>query len=127
ASNAIFSLIKKDYAPARTRVLAATARLRAVPRLMEQAKANLTAPVQLYARLAAESARSIDPLYNDSLMMLAGDLSPDERANLIAAKAAALASLHAFADWLDKRAPTMQPWRPMGETEYNYLLSHVLL
>ena len=127
ASNAIFSLIKKDYAPARTRVLAATARLRAVPRLVEQGKANLTSPVRLYAQLAAESARAIDPLYNDSLMTLAGDLPPADKGNLVAAKDEALAALHGFADWLDQKAPAMQPWRPMGETEYNYYLSHVLL
>ncbi len=127
ASNAIFSLIKKDYAPARTRVLAATARLRAVPRLVAQGKANLTSPVGLYAQLAAESARAIDPLYNDSLMTLAGDLPPADKGNLVAAKDDALAALHGFADWLDQKAPAMQPWRPMGETEYNYYLSHVLL
>jgi uncharacterized protein (DUF885 family) len=127
ASNAIFSLIKKEYAPPRTRLLAATARLRAVPHLVEQAKANLTSPVRLYAQLAAESARAIDPLYNDSLMTLAGDLSPAEKQNLIAAKDGAIQALHGFADWLDRKAPSMQPWRPMGETEYNYYLSRVLL
>src|SRR5260221_6359109 len=127
ASNAIFSLIKKEYAPPRTRLLAATARLRAVPRLVEQAKANLTSPVRLYAQLAAESARAIDPLYNDSLMTLAGDLSPAEKQELIAAKDGAIAALHGFADWLDSKAPSMQPWRPMGETEYNYYLSRVVL
>src|SRR3954470_773370 len=35
ASNAIFSLLKKDYAPGRTRALAATARLKAMPAMIE--------------------------------------------------------------------------------------------
>src|SRR6267143_4307891 len=60
-SNAIFSLLKKEYAPPRARALAATTRLRAMPALLEQGKANLTRPVGLYARLAIEAARAIDP------------------------------------------------------------------
>jgi uncharacterized protein (DUF885 family) len=127
ASNAIFSLLKKEYAPARARALAATARLKAMPKMIEEGKKNLTAPVRLYAELAAESARSIDPLFNDSLMTLAGDLSAAEKQELIAAKDAAIKSLHGFADWLDARKGKMQAWRPMGEAEYNLYLSRVLL
>ena len=127
ASNAIFSLLKKDYDTPRKRVIAATARLRAVPAMIEQGKRNLTTPVGLYARLAAESARAIDPLYNDSLMTLAAGLPSAEKQDLIAAKDAALVALHGFADWLEKKMPSMKPWRPMGETEYNFYLSHVLL
>lgn len=53
AANGIFSLLKKDYAPHRTRVLAATARLTAVPAMLAIARTNLTRPVKLYAQLAA--------------------------------------------------------------------------
>jgi len=127
ASNGIFSLLKKDYAPARTRALAATARLRAVPAMLEQAKRNLRSPVRLYAELAAQSARAVDPLYKDSLMVLAKDLSADERAALEKARDEALVALHGFADWLDKKAPTLQPWRPMGELAYDEYLAHALL
>ena len=127
ASNAIFSLIKKDYAPARTRALAATARLRAMPAMIEQGKKNLTAPVRLYAQLASESARAIDPLFTESLAPLVRDLSPDEMRAYESARDAAITSLHAYADWLDAKAPSMQPWRPMGEANYNYMLRHLLL
>jgi len=127
ASNGIFSLLKKDYAPPRDRALAATARLRAVPAMLEQAKRNLHAPVRLYAELAAQSARAIDPLYQDSLMVLAKDLSAEERAALTKARDEALAALHAFADWLDQKAPSLQPWKPMGELAYDEYLSRVLL
>jgi hypothetical protein len=48
-SNAIFSLLKKDYAPARTRALAATSRLEQMPALLQTARTNLTHPVKLYA------------------------------------------------------------------------------
>jgi uncharacterized protein (DUF885 family) len=127
ASNAIFSLLKKDYAPARTRALAATARLKAMPAMIDQAKKNLKNPVRLYSQLAIDSARAIDPLFSTSLMTIAGDLSADERTSLDAAREEAIDSIHGFADWLEKRLPQMTAWKPMGEANYNYMLRHILL
>jgi uncharacterized protein (DUF885 family) len=127
ASNAIFSLLKKDYAPSKTRALAATARLKAMPAMIAQAKANLKNPVRLYAQLAIDSARSIDPLFSTSLMTIAGDLSADERTSLDAAREEAIDSIHGFADWLEKRLPQLTAWKPMGEANYNYMLRHILL
>ncbi|HZN08092.1 MAG TPA: DUF885 domain-containing protein [Pyrinomonadaceae bacterium] len=126
-SSGIFSLLKKDYDTPRVRALAATARLKQMPFVMEKAKGNLTRPVQLYARLAMDSARSIDGLFNDSLMTLAKDLTPAEKTNLVAARDAAIASIHGFADWLEKRLPGMVPFKPMGVENYNYLLKNVYL
>ena len=127
-SNAIFSLIKKDYDSPRNRALAATARLRAMPAMIEQGKRNLTRPVKLYAQLAIDSARSIDPLFTDSMMSaLAKDLSPAEMNELVNARGAAIESIHAYADWLEKRLPSMPAFAPMGEANYNYLLKHVYL
>jgi uncharacterized protein (DUF885 family) len=126
-SNGIFSLLKKEYDTPRNRALSATARLKQMPALMEQGKQNLIKPVQLYAQLAIDSARSIDSLFNDSLMTLAKDLSPAERAELVKARDAALASIHGFADWLERRLPGMVPFKPMGEENYNYILQNIYL
>ncbi len=126
-SSGIFSLLKKEYAPARQRALAGAARLQATPAMLEQAKKNLTHPVRLYSELAIDSARSIDSLFNQSLMMLAADLSPVERARLTKSKDSAIASLHSFADWLEKGLPSMQAFKPMGERSYNYMLRNILL
>ena len=126
-SNAIFSLLKKDYAPHRTRALAATARLRKMPALLAQGDANLARPVRLNAQLAIEAARSIDDLFDRSLMTLADSLSPTDRDGLVRARDSALRALHGFADRLERRLPTMVAWRPMGEANYNYLLQHVYL
>jgi uncharacterized protein (DUF885 family) len=124
-SNAIFSLLKKEYDTPRNRALAATARMKQMPFLIEQGKYNLTKPVRLYAQLAIDSARSIDSLFTDSLMTLAKDMSPAERNDLIKARDAALLSIHGFADWLEKRLPGMVPFKPMGEENYNYLLKNI--
>jgi uncharacterized protein (DUF885 family) len=84
-------------------------------------------PVKLYAQLAIQSARSIDPLLNKSLMALDVDLSPNEHDELVKARDAALAALRAYADELEKRLPKMVDFTPMGEANYNYYLKHVLL
>ncbi|HXU10360.1 MAG TPA: DUF885 domain-containing protein [Candidatus Binatia bacterium] len=126
-SNAIFSLLKKEYAPPRVRALAATARLKAMPALLEQGKTNLARPVALYSRLAIEAARAIDPLFKDSLMTLATDLGASEKDALVKARDAAIVALHGFADWLEKRLPQMQPFKPMGEEKYNQLLQTAYL
>jgi len=126
-SNGIFSLLKKDYDTPRNRSLAATARLKQMPFVIERGKQNLTKPVRLYAQLAIESARSIDSLFTDSLMTLAKDLPPAEKNDLIKARDAAIASIHGFADFLEKRLPGMVPFKPMGEANYNYLLKNVYL
>src|SRR5258707_5523450 len=126
-SNGIFSLLKKEYDTPLNRSLAATARLKQMPFVIEQGKRNLNKPVRLYAQLAIDSARSIDSLFTDSLMTLAKDLPPAEKNDLIKARDAALASIHGFADFLEQRLPGMAPFKPMGEENYNYLLKNVYL
>ena len=126
-STAIFSLLKKEYAPKRTRALAATARLRQMPAFLEQAKQNLSRPVALYARLAAEAARRGDDLYQDSLMTLATDLAPSEKQALLESRDAALAALHSYAAWMKERIPKMPAFVPMGLANYDHYLKYVHL
>jgi uncharacterized protein (DUF885 family) len=126
-TNAIFSLLKKEYDTPRKRALAATSRLRQMPTLLKQGLSNLQNPVKLYAQLAIQSARAIDPLLNQSLMALDVDLAPNEHEELVKSRDAALTALHGYADELEKRLPKMVDFSPMGEANYNYYLKHVLL
>ncbi|MEY2551030.1 MAG: hypothetical protein QOG12_1174 [Verrucomicrobiota bacterium] len=123
----IFSLLKKEYDAPQKRAVAATERLKAMPAMLAQGERNLQKPVKLFAKLAIESARSIDPLFNESLMTLARDLAPAERDALVKARDAALAAIHGFADRLEKRVPSMVDFAPMGTANYNYYLKNVLL
>ncbi|MEP6602980.1 MAG: DUF885 domain-containing protein [Spartobacteria bacterium] len=123
----IFSLLKKEYDTPRKRAVAATARLKAMPALLKQGLSNLQSPVKLYAQLAIESARAIDPLFTGSLMALDVDLAPNEHEELVKSRDAALAATHAYADEIEKRLPKMADFAPMGEANYNYYLKHILL
>src|SRR5262249_26817110 len=126
-TEAIFSLLKKEYDTPRKRAIAATARLKQMPALLRQGLSNLQNPVNLYAQLAVQSARSIDPLLNNSLMALDVDLAPNEHDQLVKARDGAIAALHSYADELEKRLPKMVDFSPMGEANYNYYLKHILL
>jgi uncharacterized protein (DUF885 family) len=126
-SSAIFSLLKKEYAPPRARALAATARLRKMPAFLEEAKKNLKRPIGLYARLASASARGGDELYTSSLMTLADGLAPGEKQALVEARDAALSALHGFAAWLDQGLPRSAPFVPMGRANYEQFLHRALL
>jgi uncharacterized protein (DUF885 family) len=126
-TNAVFSLLKKEYDTPRNRALAATARLQQMPAMLKQSLSNLQNPVKLYAQLAIQSARSIDSLLNNSLMALDVDLAANEHDELVKARDAALVALHGYADELEKRLPKMVDFAPMGEANYNYYLKHVLL
>jgi uncharacterized protein (DUF885 family) len=126
-TDAVFSLLKKEYDTPRKRALAATARLKQTPALLKQGLNNLQDPVKLYAQLAIQSARSIDPLLNKSLMALDVGLAPNEHDDLIKARDAALTAVHSYADELEKRLPKMVDFAPMGEANYNYYLKRVLL
>ena len=126
-SGGIFSLLKKEYDAPRTRALAATERLKQMPAMLAQGERNLQKPVKLFTQLAIESARAMDPLFNDSLMTLARDLAPEERDALVKARDAALTAIHGFADRLEKRQASMPDFAPMGLANYNYYLKNVLL
>ncbi|HEV8619234.1 MAG TPA: DUF885 domain-containing protein [Candidatus Udaeobacter sp.] len=126
-TNGIFSLLKKEYDTPRKRALAATVRLRQMPAFLKQGLSNLQNPVKLYAQLAIQSARAIDPLLNQSLMALDVDLASNEHEELVKSRDVALAALHGYADKLEKRLAKMVNFSPMGEANYNYYLKHVLL
>ncbi len=126
-SNGIFSLLKKEYDTPQNRAHAATQRLRAMPAMLVQGEKNLREPVKLFAQLAIDSARAIDPLFNDSLMTLAKDLPPNEKEELVKARDAALSAIHQFADHLEKRLPRLVAFAPMGEKNYNDYLKRILL
>jgi uncharacterized protein (DUF885 family) len=126
-TNGVFSLLKKEYAPRASRAKAAAARLRAMPDLLRLGLSNLTSPVPILARLAAESAESSGPLFSESLMVLADGLPDRERAELVAARDAALGALREFAAALRRRGPEMRAPLAMGTDAYNRMLARVHL
>ena len=126
-SNAIFTLLQKDYASHAVRARAATARLEKMPALLQVARTNLAQPVKLYASLAIQAANGGDDLYTQSLMTLAEGIPAADRKRLEKARDGAIKALHDYAGWLQSGLDKMPDWTPLGEAAYNHLLKRVLL
>ena len=127
-SNGIFSLIKKPFASDEVRVRDAIARLRACPTVLAQGEANLVDPVREFGVVASQDIASGDALFTTSLDAIAGDVSPQTKADLRAAQTQALTALHAYKGWVDAH---LAQWHTggfaVGKDQYNFLLRRVLL
>ncbi len=127
-SNGIFSIVKRQYASDETRIQAAIGRLRACARVLQQGRANLTAPVREFAQIASEDIRDGDSLYTTSLDEVARDVPPATRADLTSAQSVALGALHGYRAWLDSH---MSGFRAggfaVGRKQYDWYLRRVLL
>lgn len=126
-SNAIFSLLKKDYAPRADRARAAASRLRAMPALLDAARGSLDEVVPLLAKLARQAVDGIGPLYNDTLAILVDALPADEAGALISAREAALRSLSEYGAWLKSKERSFRAPLAMGKENYNTMLRQVYL
>ena len=126
-TNAIFSLLKKEYAPRAVRARAAASRLRAVPALLETARGSLDEVVPILAKLAGQAAEGARPLYNETLTILVDELPEEERAGLQVAREAALASLSEFGAWLKSKERSFRAPLAMGRENYNTMLRQVYL
>lgn len=126
-SNALFSLIKREYAPRPVRARAATARMRQMPALLATARQNLAEGVPLLASLAIQSIDGIPPLFHDSLDPLQAELDGAEKEEFHAAREAALQALREFRQWLRTAQRSMKAPLAMGREAYEELLRDVYL
>ncbi len=126
-SNAIFSLLKKDYAPPHIRLQSAISRLKAIPHLLSQARENLISPVRLFCSLAIRSAGAIGILFNESLGKLAEGAPEHLIVSYTDARDTALQAIKDFAVWLEERISSAVEFSPMGEKAYAALLAQALL
>lgn len=127
-SNGIFSIVKRQYASDEVRLRAAIARLRACPRVLQQGRLNLTAPVREFAQIASEDIRDGDSLYTTTLDEIARDTSPATQRALAQAQTLALNALHGYRAWLDSRMTSFHAGGfAVGRKQYDWFLRRVLL
>jgi len=125
--NGIFSLLKKEYAPVPVRARAATARMRAMPVFLDQARSNLTEAVGLYADLAIDAVDGAGALFTESLAILDDGSAGEGARALSQVRDRALAALQRFGAWLREERPRMHHPVAMGREAYARLLRDVLL
>ncbi|HEY0005220.1 MAG TPA: DUF885 family protein [Pyrinomonadaceae bacterium] len=101
------SLLKRNYAPVEQRLDAVLAREREIPRLLDEARANLENPPRIYTEIALAQARgSIEYFARvvPQLVERAGGvrLSAARRAQFESVNETAVRAVRAFAEWLEK-------------------------
>ncbi len=103
----LYLMAVREYAPPAERALAAAARLAALPRLLAEARANLTRPVRIFAETAVLVARSGVRLVTGVLPLHLGRALEDDAGQFARwenATRAAEEALVGFAAWLEHDA-----------------------
>jgi uncharacterized protein (DUF885 family) len=99
--NAIYELLARDFAPLKTRLTNAKERLKAVPLVVQAAKANLKNPPRIHTETAIAQNKGTINLIRNELRAFA-EQAPEVKPELEAAQSVALAALEDYGRWLEK-------------------------
>jgi uncharacterized protein (DUF885 family) len=107
ASDAIFKLISRNYAPIETRARFAIAREEQIPAMLRQARANITTVDAVTQKISADDARGSVAFFTASVPQgFAGVHDPALVRQLSAANAGAAAAMKSYADWIVHLKPS---------------------
>jgi uncharacterized protein (DUF885 family) len=122
ASDSVYDLIKRDFAPLDVRLRSAISRMRALPRLLQQARANLTTPTRIKTEIAIGQTDGAIDLFRN-VVNGAAKGSPLAAEVSQAADVAATA-LEAYREWLasDLLPRSKEEWR-VGAEAYDRLFA----
>lgn len=107
SSSAVDNILKRAYAPVEQRLPAVLARERQIPRLLEEARANLDNPPRIYTETALSEAAGSVAFFERVVPQMferAGGsrLDAARRAEFHAANDSAVAALRSFREWLER-------------------------
>lgn len=118
ASDAVYNLIKRDYAPLESRLRSAVARMQGLTALLEQARANLEGPSRIKTEVAISQTRGAVDLFRVVMPGAAKGTAVEADVSRAAGKAAE--AMAAYADWLEKDLlpRSVEEWR-LGPALYD--------
>ena len=122
ASDSVYNLIKRNFAPLEDRLRSAVARMKAVPALLEQARANLDAPPRIRTEIAISQAEGAIGLFREVMVGAAeGTAIAGEVAE---AGEVAAAAIEQYRDWLrdDLLPRSVEQWQ-LGPELYDRLFA----
>jgi uncharacterized protein (DUF885 family) len=99
--SAIYSLIARDFAPLDQRLASLKGRLEEIPGVIAAAKANLKNPPEMHTKTAIQQNQGNIGLIRDDLTQFVSQ-SPKMEKELAPARAAAVAALEDYGQWLEK-------------------------
>lgn len=101
--------------------------MRRIPRILEQAKANLTEPTQEMSRWALPTLAGARESSRRFAETLAPHVPPEQARALGPAAEAMGSAFEDYRQWIESRLPTMPRARPVGRALYDWLLRRVWL
>jgi uncharacterized protein (DUF885 family) len=100
-SGAVYGLVKRDFAPVDARLKSLNERLALVPRVFDDARANLANPPHIFTEIAIGQAQGLVSFLRDLVPpLVAGATDPAQKALFVERNAAAVKAAQAYADWL---------------------------
>ncbi len=127
ASDSIYQVMARDYAPLTIRIQNATAREQQIPRLLTQAESNITSVDAATAQISYEDASgAIDFFTNDVPEGFAAETNPVLQRQFKAANSAVIAALRTYTLWI-KAGPLAHPQGTfaIGKAAYQQRLLYV--
>jgi uncharacterized protein (DUF885 family) len=100
ATEGVYLLLARDFAPLKQRLAAANLRLQAIPRLVAAAKQNLQHPPKVFTETAIAQNKGAISFVQDDLDDFIKQ-APEMRAVLAPARARAIAALKVYGHWLE--------------------------
>jgi uncharacterized protein (DUF885 family) len=100
ATEGVYVLLARDFAPIRQRLAAANLRLQAIPKLVAAAKHNLQRPPKVFTETAITQNKGAISFVRDDLDDFIKQ-APEMRAVLAPARARAIAALKDYGHWLE--------------------------
>lgn len=101
-SGGLYALIKRDFAPVDPRLKAINERLAQVPRVFDDARANLKNPPKIFTEIAIGQTRGLAQFLRDVLAPgVAGAKDARAKALFATRNAAAIAAVEQYAKWLE--------------------------
>jgi uncharacterized protein (DUF885 family) len=100
ATEGVYVLLARDFAPMKVRLAAANLRLQAIPRLVAAAKRNLQRPPKVFTETAISRNKGAISFVRDDLDDYVKQ-APEMKAILAPARARAIAALKDYGKWLE--------------------------
>lgn len=101
ATQGVYVLLARDFAPLNQRLAAANERLKAIPRILAAARANLGRPPRVYTETAIAQNKGAIAFVRDDLDVYLAD-APAMKPVLAPARARAIAALTDYGNWLER-------------------------
>jgi len=98
---AIYALIAREFAPLKDRLLKVRERLKAIPSVIEHAKANLKTPPKIYTETAILQNKGNISMIRDELKRLL-DRVPELKEEFVPVQTQAVTALEEYGTWLEK-------------------------